>query len=97
MEPAVLGGKPASGLVGRMVRRPFRPDGPGAGLVHKPVRLSALVSFRGEQRTLGEKEVRGPHGHGLPGRPPFPAHGLDRLAPLPLVDLFTDPVCGNRV
>ncbi|MFJ9010593.1 hypothetical protein [Streptomyces canus] len=41
-----------------MVRRLFRPDGPGAGLVHEPVRLCALASFRGGQRTLGEREVR---------------------------------------
>ena len=79
MEPAVLGSKLASGLVGQLVRKLFRPDGPGAGLVDKPVRLSALVSFRGEQRTLGEKQV-----HALarsmvraavdsPGEPPFPA------------------------
>nr|WSZ15483.1 hypothetical protein OH837_20215 [Streptomyces canus] len=58
MEPAVLGSKPASGLVGRLVRKPFRPDGPGADVVDESVRLSALASSRGEQRTLGEKEVR---------------------------------------
>ncbi|MFE2214989.1 hypothetical protein ACFW93_23950 [Streptomyces canus] len=61
MEPAVLSGKPASGLV------------------DKPVRLSPFVSFRGEQRTL-------------PGEPPFPAHSLDRLAPLPLVDLSCEEI-----
>ncbi|MFD0114463.1 ATP-binding protein, partial [Streptomyces sp. NPDC127176] len=54
-------------------------DGPGAGLVDKPVSLSGLVTFRGEKRTLGEKEV----GHLAarpvreavqpPGEPPFPA------------------------
>ncbi|MFC8432624.1 NACHT domain-containing protein [Streptomyces sp. NPDC057253] len=79
MEPAVLGSKLASALVGQLVRKLFRPDGPGAGLVDKPVRLSALVSFRGEKRTLGEKEVRA-LAHGMvraatdsPGEPPFPA------------------------
>lgn len=79
MEPAVLGSKLASALVGQLVRRLFRPDGPGAGLVDKPVRLAALVSFRGEQRTLGEKEVRA-LADGMvraatdsPGEPPFPA------------------------
>ena len=79
MEPAVLGSKLASALVGQLVRKLFRPDGPGAGLVDRPVRLSALVSFRGEKRTLGEKEVRA-LADGLvraaadsPGEPPFPA------------------------
>ncbi|NEB00746.1 NACHT domain-containing protein [Streptomyces sp. SID13726] len=79
MEPAVLGSKLASGLVSQLVRRLFRPDGPGAGLVDRPVRLAALVSFRGERRTLGEKEVR-VLARGLvraavdsPGEPPFPA------------------------
>ncbi|MCX5336848.1 NACHT domain-containing protein [Streptomyces sp. NBC_00140] len=32
-------------------------DGPGAGLVDRPVRLKELVSFRGEKRILGEKDV----------------------------------------
>ncbi|MFF4714832.1 NACHT domain-containing protein [Streptomyces eurythermus] len=79
MEPVVLGGKLVSGLIGPLVRKLFVQDGPGAGLVDRPVRLSALVSFRGEKRTLGEKEV-----HRLaerivaqavesPGEPPFPA------------------------
>ncbi|MFF7050415.1 NACHT domain-containing protein [Streptomyces griseorubiginosus] len=79
MEPAVLGSKLASALVGQLVRKLFRPDSPGAGLVDRPVRLSALVSFRGEKRTLGEKEVRA-LADGMvraatdsPGEPPFPA------------------------
>jgi NACHT domain len=57
MEPAVLGGKLASSLVGPLVRKLFVADGPGAGLVDKPVRLKDLVSFRGEKRTLDEKDV----------------------------------------
>ncbi|MEV4340002.1 NACHT domain-containing protein [Streptomyces sp. NPDC049590] len=79
MEPAVLGGRLVSSLIGPLVRKLFVQDGPGAALVDRPVRLSALVSFRGEKRTLGEKEV-----HRLaerivaqavesPGEPPFPA------------------------
>ncbi|MEU0202110.1 MULTISPECIES: NACHT domain-containing protein [unclassified Streptomyces] len=79
MDPTVLGGKLASALVGPLLKKLFRPDGPGAGLVDKPVRLSALVSFRGEKRTLTEQDV-----HRLaerivaqavdsPGEPPFPA------------------------
>ncbi|MGW6645927.1 NACHT domain-containing protein [Streptomyces iakyrus] len=78
MDPTVLGGKLASALVTPLLKKLFRPDGPGAGLVDKPVRLSALVSFRGEKRTLDERDV-----HKLaaqlvaqavdsPGEPPFP-------------------------
>ncbi|MET7567832.1 NACHT domain-containing protein [Streptomyces sp. NPDC005492] len=58
MEPAVLGGKLASSLIAPLVKRLFVADGPGAGLVDKPVRLKDLVSFRGEKRVLGEKDVR---------------------------------------
>ncbi len=57
MEPAVLGGKLASGLVAPLVKKLFVTGGPGAGLVDRPVRLTRLVSFRGEQRHLGEAEV----------------------------------------
>ncbi|WP_445282665.1 NACHT domain-containing protein [Streptomyces sp. DSM 118148] len=57
MEPAVLGGKLASSLVGPLIKRLFVAEGPGAGLVNRPVRLKDLVSFRGEKRTLGEKDV----------------------------------------
>ncbi|WP_328749409.1 NACHT domain-containing protein [Streptomyces sp. NBC_00285] len=77
MEPAVLGSKLASGLVGQLVKRLFRPDGPGAGLVDKPVRLKDLVSFRGEKRILGEKDVHKLADHLVrqavdsPGEPPF--------------------------
>ncbi|CAL9544576.1 NACHT domain-containing protein [Streptomyces sp. enrichment culture] len=78
MEPAVLGGKLASALVAPLVKKLFATGGPGAGLVDRPVRLTRLVSFRGEQRTLGEKEVRGLAGRLVadsldsPGEPPFP-------------------------
>ncbi|MBC2903913.1 NACHT domain-containing protein [Streptomyces sp. PSKA01] len=58
MDPAVLGARLASGLVGPLVKKLFVKEGPGAALVDRPVRLSALVSFRGEKRTLGEKELR---------------------------------------
>ncbi|WP_432154971.1 NACHT domain-containing protein [Streptomyces tricolor] len=78
MEPAVLGSKLASSLLGPLVKKLFVQDGPGAGLVDRPVRLSALVSFRGEKRTLGEKEVRRLAGRlvtealASPGERPFP-------------------------
>ncbi|MFF6984209.1 hypothetical protein ACFZAV_42605 [Streptomyces sp. NPDC008343] len=57
MDPTVIGSRLASGLMGPLVKRLFVQEGPGAGLVGKPVRLSALVSFRGEKRTLGEREL----------------------------------------
>ncbi|CAM5693054.1 NACHT domain-containing protein OS=Streptomyces alboniger OX=132473 GN=CP975_19830 PE=4 SV=1 [Streptomyces alboniger] len=41
-----------------LIKKLFVQEGPGAGLVDKPVRLSSLVSFRGEKRTLGERDVR---------------------------------------
>nr|WP_308013591.1 NACHT domain-containing protein [Streptomyces sp. REN17] len=53
-------------------------EGPGAGLVDRPVRLSALVSFRGEKRTLTEKDVWKLAAHLVreavesPGEAPFP-------------------------
>lgn len=58
MDPSVLGTKPASGLAAPLIRRLFVSEGPGAGLVEQPIRLSALVSFKGERRTLGERELR---------------------------------------
>ena len=57
MEPAVLGGKLASSLIAPLVKRLFVADGPGAGLVDKPVRLSSLVSFKGEKRRLSDKDI----------------------------------------
>ncbi|WP_330338570.1 NACHT domain-containing protein [Streptomyces sp. NBC_00557] len=78
MEPTVLGSKLASSVIGPMVRKLFVQDGPGAGLVDRPVRMRDLVSFRGEKRTLGEKEVRRLAGRlvaeamAAPGERPFP-------------------------
>ncbi|KUM79595.1 hypothetical protein AQI70_09570 [Streptomyces curacoi] len=112
MEPAVLGGRLVSSLVGPLVRQLFVQDAPGAGLVDKPVRLSHLVSFRGEKRTLGEAEVRRLAGKLIaeavasPGERPFPpdeeAAVTDTLARrlLALGDLDMDDVqavrLGNR-
>ncbi|MFD4507436.1 NACHT domain-containing protein [Streptomyces sp. NPDC058457] len=77
MEPAVLGGKLASSLMGPLLKKLFVADGPGAGLVDRPVRLKDLVSFRGEKRVLVEKDVRRLAEHLVrqavesPGEPPF--------------------------
>lgn len=84
MEPVVLGGKLASSLIGSLIRKPFVADGPGAGLVDRPVRLKDLVSFRGEKRTLGEKDVHKLAEHLVqqaidsPGERPFRTH--ERIA-----------------
>ncbi|WP_435272088.1 NACHT domain-containing protein [Streptomyces parvulus] len=109
MEPAVLGGKLASALVAPLVKRLFATGGPGAGLVDRPVRLTRLVSFRGEQRTLGDEQVRGLAGRlvadslASPGEPPFPRDEetavADALAArlLALGDLEMDDVQAVRL
>ncbi|MBT2452579.1 NACHT domain-containing protein [Streptomyces sp. ISL-43] len=58
MEPTAIGIRLASAVIGPIVKKFFVTDGPGAGLVDKPVRLSGYVSFRGEKRTLTEADVR---------------------------------------
>ncbi|MFI2436485.1 NACHT domain-containing protein [Streptomyces sp. NPDC018693] len=109
MEPAVLGGRLASSAMAPLVRKLFVTDGPGAGLVDRPVRLSGLVSFRGEKRTLSDKDV-----HRLaerlvaravdsPGEAPFPPDEqpavVDALAGRLLVlgDLDMDDVQAVRL
>ncbi|MFJ8312301.1 MULTISPECIES: NACHT domain-containing protein [unclassified Streptomyces] len=58
MDPAQLGLKLATSVVGPLVKKLFVTEGPGAGLVDRPVRLSSYVSFRGEKRTLTEPDLR---------------------------------------
>ncbi|WP_327256084.1 NACHT domain-containing protein [Streptomyces sp. NBC_01244] len=58
MEPTAIGLKLATAVIGPLVRKFFVTDGPGAGLVDKPVRISGYVSFKGEKRTLTESDVR---------------------------------------
>ncbi|MFE5593419.1 NACHT domain-containing protein [Streptomyces sp. NPDC056549] len=81
MEPALIGTRLASAAIGPILRKLLVSDGPGAGLPGPSgtVRLSSLVSFRGEKRTLTERDVRKLAGtlvgralHG-DGEPPFPA------------------------
>ncbi|MCZ4516254.1 NACHT domain-containing protein [Streptomyces sp. ActVer] len=57
MEPTTVGVRLASTVATPLIKKLFTPEGPGAGLVDKPVRISSRVSFKGEQRTLGEKDV----------------------------------------
>ncbi|MFF9638506.1 NACHT domain-containing protein [Streptomyces bacillaris] len=57
MEPAVVGARLASSVVSPLIRKLFLNGVHGAELVDRPVRVSRLVSFRGEQRTLSDKEM----------------------------------------
>ncbi|MET9652098.1 NACHT domain-containing protein [Streptomyces sp. NPDC006460] len=81
MDPALIGTRLVSGAIGPLLRKLLVTDGPGAGLPGegRRVRLSRLVSFRGERRTLTDRDVRALAatlvGRALagPGEPPFPA------------------------
>ncbi|MGW6270469.1 NACHT domain-containing protein [Streptomyces sp. NPDC055060] len=57
MDPAVIGARLASGVAAPLIKKLFVREGPGAGLTDKPVRLSGLVSFKGEKRTLTDKDL----------------------------------------
>ncbi|GAA4010406.1 NACHT domain-containing protein [Streptomyces marokkonensis] len=57
VDVTALGARVASSAVAPLVRRLFVRDGPGAALVDRPVRISALVSFRGEKRSVTPKDV----------------------------------------
>ncbi|CAM5247900.1 NACHT domain-containing protein OS=Streptomyces tendae OX=1932 GN=GUR47_18800 PE=4 SV=1 [Streptomyces tendae] len=57
VDVTALGARVASSAVAPLVRRLFVRDGPGAGLVDRPVRISALVSFRSEKRDVTPKDV----------------------------------------
>ncbi|MEV5972874.1 NACHT domain-containing protein [Streptomyces sp. NPDC051921] len=81
MDPALIGARLAGSTIGPLLKKLLVSDGPGAGLPGdaRPVRLSGRLSFRGEKRTLTEKDVRrlaatlvdrAAYG---PGEPPFPA------------------------
>ncbi|MEU9608831.1 NACHT domain-containing protein [Streptomyces sp. NPDC048057] len=58
MDASTLAVRLASSALAPLIRKLFVPGEPGAGLADKPVRLAALVSFRGERRTLDEKGLR---------------------------------------
>ncbi|WP_306335712.1 NACHT domain-containing NTPase [Streptomyces sp. KL118A] len=109
MDPAVIGTRLASSAVAPLVKRLFVREGPGAGLVEKPVRLSSLVSFKGEKRTLGRKDVRRlaerlvAASLASPGERPFPPDETDAVvdaltrALLSLGDLDMDDVQAVRL
>jgi hypothetical protein len=48
----------ASSLISPLVAKLFVREGSGAELVSKPIRVSQLVSWRGQKRTLDERDVR---------------------------------------
>ncbi|MEU6390048.1 NACHT domain-containing protein [Streptomyces sp. NPDC046939] len=78
MDPAVLGTRLASSLIVPALRKLLVQEGPGAGLTDRPVRISGLVSFKGEKRTLTEQDVERLARKLVtaaldgPGEPPFP-------------------------
>lgn len=57
MDPSAVGIRLASGVVAPLVKKLFVKEGPGAGLVDGPVRISGLVTFTGEKRTLTDKDL----------------------------------------
>ncbi|MGW3571537.1 NACHT domain-containing protein [Streptomyces sp. NPDC000941] len=57
MDPATIGARLTSAVVTPLIKKLFVQEGPGAGLADKPVRVSGLVSFKGEKRTLTEKNL----------------------------------------
>ncbi|MBO0513066.1 NACHT domain-containing protein [Streptomyces beijiangensis] len=50
MDPVVM--RIASSVASPLIRKLFQSEGPGAGLVDRPVRIASYVSFKGEKRTL---------------------------------------------
>ncbi|MER5929380.1 NACHT domain-containing protein [Streptomyces sp. NPDC002054] len=48
----------ASAAVAPLLRKLFVTEGPGAGVVDKPIRISGYVSFTGEKRSLTGADVR---------------------------------------
>ncbi|MBW5422450.1 NACHT domain-containing protein [Streptomyces sp. BG9H] len=109
MDPAVIGTRLASSALTPLIKKLFVREGPGAGLVQRPVRLSSLVSFRGEKRVLTEADVRRlaerlvTRSIRPPGERPFPADetgavvdALSRVL-LALGDLDMDDVQAVRL
>ncbi|MFE7585132.1 NACHT domain-containing protein [Streptomyces gardneri] len=88
MEPTLIGTRLASAAISPLLKKLLVSDGPGAGLTggDRAVRLSSLVSFRGEKRTLTEKDVRKlaaalvERSAGGPGEAPFPADETEAVA-----------------
>ncbi|MFB7375446.1 NACHT domain-containing protein [Streptomyces sp. NPDC056222] len=87
MDPSLIGTRLATSAMGPILKKLLVSDGPGAGLpgAARRIRLSGLVSFRGEKRTLTEKDVRKLAATLVeravtgPGEPPFPADETEAL------------------
>jgi hypothetical protein len=58
VDPSIVGARLASSFVTPLIKRLFRTDDPGAGIVDRPVRIRKLVSFKGEKRTLSELDMQ---------------------------------------
>ncbi|MFF3606398.1 NACHT domain-containing protein [Streptomyces sp. NPDC002463] len=111
MEPALIGTRLASAAIGPLLKKLLVSEGPGAGLTgsSQKIRLSSLVTFRGEKRTLTEQDVRKlastlvERSQGGDGERPFPADEseavTDTLARtlLALGDLDMDDVQAVRL
>ncbi|MFJ5827687.1 NACHT domain-containing protein [Streptomyces sp. NPDC093089] len=111
MEPALIGTRLASAAISPLLKKLLVSDGPGAGLTggNRAVRLSSLVSFRGEKRTLTEKDVRKlaaalvDRSAGGPGETPFPTDEAEAVTHtlgttlLALGDLDMDDVQAVRL
>ena len=108
---SLIGTRLASAAIGPILKKLLVSDGPGAGLAGKTpkIRLSGLVSFRGEKRTLTEKDVRGlaatlvERSLGEGGEAPFPTDEAEAVAHtlgttlLALGDLDMDDVQAVRL
>ncbi|MDN3297692.1 NACHT domain-containing protein [Streptomyces ficellus] len=109
MDPALIGTRLASSAISPLIRKLLVQEGPGAGLTERRVRLSGLVSFRGEKRTLTDRDVRKlattlvGDALGGPGEPPFPRDEAEAVADalartlLALGDLDMDDVQAVRL
>ncbi|MFB6838468.1 NACHT domain-containing protein [Streptomyces sp. NPDC056361] len=111
MDAALIGTRLASAAISPLLKKLLVSDAPGAGLTGNApkVRLSGLVSFRGEKRTLTEKDVRKlaatlvERSRDDGGEAPFPADETEALAHtlgttlLALGDLDMDDVQAVRL
>ncbi|MFD0074381.1 NACHT domain-containing protein [Streptomyces sp. NPDC127166] len=111
MEPALIGTRLASAAIGPLLKKLLVSEGPGAGLTGSPqkIRLSSLVTFRGEKRTLTERDVRKlastlvERSQGGDGERPFPADETEAVTDtlartlLALGDLDMDDVQAVRL
>ncbi|MEU6068897.1 MULTISPECIES: NACHT domain-containing protein [Streptomyces] len=57
MDAGAIATRLASGVVTPLIKKLFISEGPGAGLVDRPVRISSLVSFTGEKRRLTDADL----------------------------------------